>query len=79
LEFWQFGRSSEQLDQTIAQLELSLEELEASESELLAPSSVSVPAVEKAKPARRALPENLPRLVKRPSLNTARTSCSRDA
>jgi transposase len=57
----QFGRSSEKLDQTIAQLELSLEELEASESELLAPSSISVPAVEKAKPARRALPESLPR------------------
>jgi transposase len=61
LKRMQFGRSSEQLDQTIAQLELSLEELEASESELLAPSCVSVPAVEKAKPARRALPESLPR------------------
>jgi transposase len=56
----QFGRSSEQLDQTIAQLELSLEELEASESELKAPL-VHLPAVEKAKPARRALPESLPR------------------
>src|SRR5258708_25606185 len=61
LKRMQFGRSSEKLDQTISQLELSLEELEASESELLAPSSVSVPAVEKAKPARRALPESLPR------------------
>jgi transposase len=60
LKRMQFGRSSEQLDQTIAQLELSLEELEASESELLAPV-VSMPAVEKAKPARRALPESLPR------------------
>jgi transposase len=60
LKRMQFGRSSEQLDQTIAQLELSLEELEASESELLAPL-VSPPAVEKAKPARRALPESLPR------------------
>jgi transposase len=60
LKRMQFGRSSEQLDQTIAQLELSLEELEASESELLAPL-VSIPAVEKAKPARRALPESLPR------------------
>ncbi len=60
LKRMQFGRSSEQLDQTIAQLELSLEELEASESELLAPL-VSLSAVEKAKPARRALPENLPR------------------
>jgi len=60
LKRMQFGRSSEQLDQTIAQLELSLEELEASESELLAPV-VSIPAVEKTKPARRALPESLPR------------------
>jgi transposase len=56
----QFGRSSEKLDQTIAQLELTLEELEASESELLAPA-VSMPTVEKPKPARRALPESLPR------------------
>jgi len=61
LKRMQFGRSSEQLDQTIAQLELSLEELEASESELLTPLGVSVPAVEKIKPARRPLPESLPR------------------
>jgi transposase len=61
LKRMQFGRSSEQLDQTIAQLELSLEELEATESELLAPLVISPPAVEKAKPARRALPESLPR------------------
>jgi hypothetical protein len=61
LKRMQFGRSSEQLDQSIAQLELSLEELEASESELLAPLGVSVPAAEKTKPARRALPESLPR------------------
>jgi transposase len=61
LKRMQFGRSSEQLDQTIAQLELSLEELEVSESELLVPLGVSVPAVEKNKPARRALPESLPR------------------
>lgn len=60
LKRMQFGRSSEQLDQTIAQLELSLEELEASESELKAPL-VHLPAVERAKPARRPLPESLPR------------------
>lgn len=60
LKRMQFGRSSEQLDQTIAQLELSLEELEASESELKAPLAC-LPAVEKAKPARRPLPESLPR------------------
>src|SRR5882757_7285858 len=61
LKRMQFGRSSEQLDQTIAQLELSLEELEASESELLAPLGVGVLAMEKIKPARRPLPESLPR------------------
>src|SRR5476651_776089 len=60
LKRMQFGRSSEQLDQTIAQLELSLEELEASESELLAPLGLSVPVAEKTKPARRALPQSLP-------------------
>jgi transposase len=57
-----FGRSSEQLDHTIAQLELSLEELEASETMLAhtaraqAPSTALVTA-----PVRRALPEHLPR------------------
>src|SRR5260370_21160990 len=61
LKRMQFGRSSEKLDQTISQLELSLEELQASESELLAPSSVSVPAVEKAKPPPRARRPILPR------------------
>jgi transposase len=60
LKRMQFGRSSEQLDQSIAQLELSLEELEASAAET-APSLESPPTVEKAKPARRALPESLRR------------------
>lgn len=60
LKRMQFGRSSEQLDQTIAQLELSLEELEASAAEAASALEV-VPAVEKTKPARRALPESLPR------------------
>ena len=56
----QFGRSSEQLDQTIAQLELSLEELEASATQT-APLLDAQPATDKPKPARRALPESLPR------------------
>jgi transposase len=60
LKRMQFGRSSEQLDQTIAQLELSLEELEASAAET-APLLNTEPAAEKAKPARRGLPESLPR------------------
>jgi transposase len=61
LKRMQFGRSSEQLDQTIAQLELSLEELEASESEILAPINLAAPITEARKPARRPLPEKLPR------------------
>jgi transposase len=60
LKRMQFGRSSEQLDQTIAQLELSLEELEASAAQV-APIFEPERAPEKAKPARRALPESLPR------------------
>jgi transposase len=61
LKRMQFGRSCEQLDQTIAQLELSLEELEASESEILAPINLRAPITEARKPARRPLPESLPR------------------
>jgi transposase len=59
-----FGRSSEKLDQQIAQLELTLEELEASERELTAPLEVepALPvAVERTQPARWPLPEHLPR------------------
>ena len=63
LKRMQFGRSSEQLDESIAQLELSLEELEASESELVAPTLAALPSKvpEIRKPARRPLPESLPR------------------
>jgi transposase len=60
LKRMQFGRSSEQLDQSIAQLELSLEELEASASEIAVPLPVAR-ATERSKPARRALPQSLPR------------------
>jgi len=60
LKRMQFGRSSEQLGQTIAQLELSLEELEASASEIVVPI-FAAPAIERPKPARRALPQSLPR------------------
>ena len=63
LKRMQFGRSSEQLDEKIAQLELSLEELEASQSELARPAAATEPAAERehTKPARRALPAHLPR------------------
>src|SRR5690606_16208651 len=62
-----FGRSSEKLDERIAQLELTLEELEASEAEL-APLKATLAAVDAVPeepppppPARRPLPEHLPR------------------
>jgi len=55
----QFGRSSEQLDEKIAQLEFTLEELEAREAAL--PPAVSAALPERVKPVRRPLPESLPR------------------
>lgn len=58
----QFGRSSEQLDQQIAQLELTLEELEASETQIATPALRAVGAPpERHRPVRRPLPEHLPR------------------
>jgi transposase len=60
----QFGRKSEKLDREIEQLELRLDELEAAHAEKSAPSQTSAaaaPAVHAAKPARRPLPEHLPR------------------
>jgi transposase len=58
-----FGQSSEQLDPKIAQLELTLEELEASEREITEalPPPVSPIIPERAPPARKPLPESLPR------------------
>ena len=63
----QFGRSSERLDRDIDQLELTLEDLEA-EQATVAPASAgtgdthqSAPAA--AKPARRPLPDHLPREI----------------
>src|SRR5271169_5816611 len=61
-----FGRKSEKLERQIEQLELRLEELESnrSEQEPNAPTPASVTAASTpaaAKPARRALPDHLPR------------------
>src|SRR5271157_1760285 len=64
----QFGRKSEKLDRQIAQLELRLDELEATQAEKAAPSqtpAAAIPTVSAAKPARRPLPEHLPREVKK--------------
>ncbi len=66
LQRMQFGRKSEKLARQIEQLELRLEELESnrSEQEPTLPESAPVPAspvAAVAKPARRALPDHLPR------------------
>jgi transposase IS166 family protein len=62
----EFGRSSERLEREIDQLELAIETLEADQAERLAAASPIVAAAigaaaESKKPARRALPEHLPR------------------
>jgi transposase len=55
----QFGRSSEQLDEKIAQLELTLEDLEVRAA--ATPTAVAAVLPERVKPVRRPLPESLPR------------------
>ena len=59
----QFGRSSEKLDAKIGQLELLVEELEANRAAALAHSADSPlsQAPQQQRPARRPLPEQLPR------------------
>ena len=68
----QFGRSSERLAGAIEQLELALEDLEAEEAgagpevagdDGAAGDAASQPAAAKGKPARRPLPDHLPREV----------------
>jgi transposase len=62
----QFGRKSEKLARQIEQLELRLEELESKRSEQEAQPSVPVAAPPTpAKPARRALPDHLPRQTRK--------------
>jgi transposase len=70
LQRMQFGRKSEKLQRQIEQLELRLEELESnrSEKESTPPEPASVPAsstASTAKPARRTLPDHLPRQTRR--------------
>src|ERR687886_1976342 len=61
----EFGRSSEKLAREAEQLELAIESLESDQAERLATSSPIAAAIKSAieaqKPARRALPEHLPR------------------
>lgn len=63
LQRMQFGRRSEQLDETIGQLELSLEELEAvrAERELAAAELPASDATPVKRPVRKPLPDHLPR------------------
>src|SRR6202049_125478 len=65
----QFGRKSEKLDRQIEQLELRLDELQAMQAENTAAShtpAVFAPDASVAvKPARRPLPEHLPREVRK--------------
>jgi transposase len=56
----QFGRSSEKLSREIDQLELRLEELQTAQAQAPAVEPLSVPP-EREKPARKPLPEHLPR------------------
>jgi hypothetical protein len=58
-----FGHHSEKLNRAIEQLELRLEDLEAAAAPALTAAPVDAPAAETAqkKPARRPLPESLPR------------------
>src|SRR5438105_10616693 len=61
----EFGRSSEKLAREQEQLELAIETLEADQAERLAGSPIVAAAIEAAtagrKPARRPLPDPLPR------------------
>ncbi len=61
----QFGRKSEKLDRQIEQLELRLEELEMKQPENTLPAAASSKLTPVAKPARRPLPEHLPRETQR--------------
>ena len=57
----QFGRRSEQLDETIDQLELSLEDLEAERAERTTKETPVADEERVKRPARKPLPEHLPR------------------
>src|SRR6202166_1948625 len=65
----QFGRSSEKLDRQIEQLELRLDEVQATQSDTVAashtPARVAPVANVAGKPARKPLPEQLPREVRK--------------
>src|SRR5438128_1668075 len=62
----QFGQSSEKVERTVAQLELAIETLEEDDAQRIATipavaEVIAAAAEQGAKPARRPLPEHLPR------------------
>lgn len=61
LKRMQFGRKSEKLDRLVEQLEFGLEDLETTASEVPAAPETPVPESASNKPARRPLPDSLPR------------------
>src|SRR5690349_11661256 len=64
LKRMQFGRKSEKLDRHIAQLELALEDLESTPCTAPTTTTSAVPDTVPNKPARRPLPQSLPRVTK---------------
>ena len=64
LKRMQFGRKSEKLDLQIEQLELRLEDLEANPPTPSGPSAAPAPSSAPNKPARRPLPDALPRITR---------------
>lgn len=77
LKRMQFGRSSEQLTERIAQLELIVEDCEASAAQASVPAATRVSLPEPERPARRPLPEHLPReeVVYEPAARAACPDC----
>ena len=73
----QFGRSSEKLDAAITQLELALEDLEEEQGAQQAATHAAQPpdAPDTAKPARRPLPDHLPRQVVEHATACACSAC----
>ncbi|HEX3685593.1 MAG TPA: IS66 family transposase [Bryobacteraceae bacterium] len=63
LQRLQFGRKSEKIQRQLEQLELQLEDLEAGTAEERQQTEKTLPPAAVRKPARRALPEHLPREV----------------
>lgn len=72
----QFGRKSERVERQIEQLQLRLDELEVSRAENAASAPAPAAVVNRAKPARKPLPEHLPRETRKiPPKQTACPGC----